>query len=55
MLIDYYDAVREAKKRFPNSPSRQQDFITGWKNQPRTGSYCYFGNSCTEKNKLRIR
>lgn len=53
--MTYREAIEEAKRRFPNSPSRQRDFIIGWKRQPKTGSKTAYGNSTKEKDKLRIR
>lgn len=50
------ETVREeAKKRFPNSPSRQKDFIIGAYHTQRTGSYIRYGYSETQAKKLRIR
>lgn len=50
------ETVREeAKKRFPNSPSRQEDFIIGAYHKQRTGSYTAYGCSKTQAKKLRIR
>lgn len=51
----YCEVVEEAKKRFPNSPSRQNDFVAGWFRQPKTGSYTGYGRSQSQNKKLRIR